>query len=106
MDASITATTIKTTAIRRLLLCLISSQVPVCSCSNASGVGADRTVDGVSWFSQWWVLQPTWSQVKYGLYQAGCGAPGLPSKYSRGPGDTHAKDCETHVINVTVLFSH
>lgn len=78
----------------------------MCSCLHTSGVGADRTVDGVLWFSQRWVLQLTWSQVKYGLYQAGCGAPGLPSKYSRGPADTHAKDCETHVINVAVPFSH
>lgn len=91
MDASITAT-IKTTATRRLPLCPISSQAAVCSCLNTSGVGADRTVDGASWFNQRWVLQPMWSQVKHGLYQAGCGTLGLPSKCSRGPGDTHAED--------------
>ena len=106
MDASITATAIKTTATDAC--CSVSSALR-CLCVRVYtplGVGADRMVDGVLWFSQRWVLQLTWSQVKYGLYQAGCGAPGLPSKYSRGPADTHAKDCETRVINVTVSFSH
>lgn len=87
-----TATTIDATAIRRLLL----SRGTVCPCLNTSGVGAEPAVDEVSWFGQRWVSQPMWLQVKYGLYQAGCDSLGPPSRCSRGPGDTHAKDkCHT-----------
>ena len=68
----------------------------MCPCLNASRVGAEPAVDGVLSFGRQRVSQPMWSQVKYGLYEAGCDPPGPPSKCSQGPGDAHAKDkCHT-----------